>query len=547
VIHSRVAPTALQIAFSTLVTHLVLKRLDSPRACNIEASQKSIQRRKDMARELIPQRELLKELLDLRTQIYTEGQLLYQKWEAGIERSVFRYSAFNLACYLALRRRDLRELQQALVPLGLSSLGRCEAHVLASLDAVIAALVLICRERAKNYPGAPSLKHFVRGWSTIAKNASRLFGKPATNRRVRIMVTLPAEAAHDYGWVRDILQKGADCVRINCAHDSKNEWKAMIRNVRPGTKRSTPIVMDLTGPRARITECHLASPERRVHTGDQILLLRDPDFDPQQVPFQAVCSIPEVFPRLRIGASVMFNDGKIGTRVCAKGDDFVKVKVFRARAKGERFRGGIGLNFPDTVIRANPLRPKDLIDLDFICRNADLVGYSFVQEAEEMDRLIDELRRRSDRKEQNPLGVIAKIETARAVRNLPELIVRGAGRVPFGVMIARGDLAVEIGYLRIAEIQEEMLWICEAAHVPVIWATQVLQNFAKKGVPSRAEITDAAMSERAECVMLNKGPFISETISVLDEMLVRMQAHQRKKMATFRALRSWDHLWAKQK
>jgi pyruvate kinase len=94
-----------------------------------------------------------------------------------------------------------------------------------------------------------------------------------------------------------------------------------------------------------------------------------------------------------------------------------------------------------------------------------------------------------------------------------------------------------------APIQEEILWICEAAHVPVIWATQVLQNLTKKGVPSRAEITDAAMSERADCVMLNKGPFLPETVSILDEVLGRMEAHQWKKMATFRALHSWDHLW----
>jgi pyruvate kinase len=205
---------------------------------------KKYSKEKQMTTQLIPQRKLLKELLDLRTQIYTEGQQLYRRWEAGSERSIFRYSAFNLACYLALRRR---ELQQALVPLGLSSLGRCEAHVLAILDAVIAALVRMCRERVKNYPGAPSLKHFARGWSTIEKNASYLFGKPATSRRVRIMVTLPAEAAQDYGWVRDILQQGADCVRINCAHDGKNEWKAMIRNVHRGARGNAGYLLDPTG------------------------------------------------------------------------------------------------------------------------------------------------------------------------------------------------------------------------------------------------------------------------------------------------------------
>ena len=103
-------------------------------------------------------------------------------------------------------------------------------------------------------------------------------------------------------------------------------------------------------------------------------------------------------------------------------------------------------------------------------------------------------------------------------------------------MIARGDLAVEIGYERMAEIQEEILWLCEAAHVPVTWATQVLEGLVKRGRPSRAEISDAAMAERAECVMLNKGPYLFEAMSVLDNVVGRMQHHQRKKTAQFRAL-----------
>jgi pyruvate kinase len=106
-------------------------------------------------------------------------------------------------------------------------------------------------------------------------------------------------------------------------------------------------------------------------------------------------------------------------------------------------------------------------------------------------------------------------------------------------MIARGDLAVEIGYQRLAEIQEEILWLCEAAHVPVIWATQVLENLVKTGAPSRGEITDAAMAERAECVMLNKGPFVAAAVTALEDVLMRMQAHQLKKTPQLRALHSW--------
>jgi len=107
------------------------------------------------------------------------------------------------------------------------------------------------------------------------------------------------------------------------------------------------------------------------------------------------------------------------------------------------------------------------------------------------------------------------------------------------VMIARGDLAVEIGYQRMAEMQEQILWLCEAAHVPVIWATQVLEQLVKKGRPSRAEMSDAALAERAECVMLNKGTYIRDAVTILDDVLRRMADHQLKKTARLRALRSW--------
>jgi pyruvate kinase len=204
--------------------------------------------------------------------------------------------------------------------------------------------------------------------------------------------------------------------------------------------------------------------------------------------------------------------------------------------KGNKIPHQKGLNFPATDLLLNPLTGKDLQDLDFVAANADIVGYSFVQKPTDIELLQQELQRRMPN---NSPAIVAKIETSQAVRNLPELIVQAAGKQPFGIMIARGDLAIEIGYQRLAEIQEEILWLCEAAHVPVIWATQVLENLVKNGIPSRAEIIDAAMAERAECVMLNKGPFIAEAVTILDDVLTRMQAHQQKKPPQLRALNLW--------
>ena len=166
-----------------------------------------------------------------------------------------------------------------------------------------------------------------------------------------------------------------------------------------------------------------------------------------------------------------------------------------------------------------------------------MVGYSFVETAADIELLQGEMAKR--RPDWDRLGLVAKIETPRAVSNLPALIVQAAGRQPLAVMIARGDLAVEIGFERLAEMQEEILWLCEAAHVPVIWATQVLESLVKTGMPSRGDMTDAAMSARAECVMLNKGPNLAAGIAALDGLLRRMGENQSKKTPQLRALQSW--------
>jgi pyruvate kinase len=134
------------------------------------------------------------------------------------------------------------------------------------------------------------------------------------------------------------------------------------------------------------------------------------------------------------------------------------------------------------------------------------------------------------------MGVVLKLETRRGFDALPAILLSALRQPPVGVMIARGDLAVEVGFERLAEIQEEILWLCEAAHLPAIWATQVLEGLTKGGLPSRAEVTDAAMGERAECVMLNKGPRIVEAVRALESILRRMQSHQAKKTAMLRPL-----------
>jgi pyruvate kinase len=293
------------------------------------------------------------------------------------------------------------------------------------------------------------------------------------------------------------------------------------------------VYADLPGPKVRTLEVHVRH-DARIRVGDRIALvrrLRDAKRDEAAV----TCTIPAILDHLRAGDPVWIDDGTIGCTVEGVTPSRADLCVTQGSDRGNRLRPDKGLNFPNTDIPAPALGPADRAALAALVDVIDVVGYSFVRRPSDIAVLQDELLRlgRPD------LPLALKIETREGVTNLPALLVRAAGRQPTAVMIARGDLAVEIGYRRLAEMQEEILWLCEAASVPVIWATQVLDAFVKTGIPTRAEITDAAMAERAECVMLNKGRHIVEAVKELDELLPLMQAHQTKKTSRMRALRSW--------
>jgi len=505
-------------------------------------SLKELEPEKEKPLELKDAQTLLSNLKQLRQEVYQKGQETFTRWQPLLERQSFRPSALNLGHYLALREHDLRVLQTELMPWGLSSLGHSEARVLPNLDAVIATLSIICGEKVKEVK-YPTLTTFFGGELMLTQNVTELFGGQRSSRRIRIMVTFPTEAAHDYPMVKELLQRGMNCARINCAHDTATEWEAMIENLRRAeveTGFNCKVLMDLGGPKARTGQIISPKSKKRLYFGGIMLLTRT--MQPKRSKayrFQAGCTLPEIFDKVQVGATVWIDDGKLKAQVSQVLPEGIELRITQTRPKGFRLKPDKGLNFPDTVIDLNPLTNKDYSDLNFVATHANIVGYSFVQKVGDLDLLQKALEERLG-EHSHKIAIIAKIETQQAVHNLPELIVAAAGKHPFGVMIARGDLAVEIGYERLAEIQEEILWLCEAAHIPVVWATQVLENLVSTGTPSRAEMTDAAMAERAECVMLNKGPFVNQAITILDDVLSRMQEHQSKKTPQLRALQVWQ-------
>ena len=563
----------------------------------------------------------------------------------------------NLLAYLALRERDLRELQLELAEQGLSSLGRLESNVLTTSQHVLKHLGVSVPPTDLHAPTLGQAR------TLLAQRSRTLLGRPREGRTTRIMVTLDAGSIHQPELLEQLLLTGMDIARINCAHDAAREWEMIIGEIRRAEERLTRrgqglgrrcrILMDLAGPKVRTgplmietrpiklsvpkdpqgRPCRLlegyldseacqterihvpgVSPhyvialhgqtdlenvrvgetlhfedtrertrtlyvlerisltrvrvglertvylqegtvlrneqgavftvgplkpqpvDLRVQAGDVLRLYRDPERlgHPAQgdTPAGISCTLPEVLRFVQPGQRVFIDDGKIAALVQADREEYLELEVTAPRGIPARVRSEKGLNFPDSSIDVPALTPQDRQDLAFVVKHASAVGLSFVHRPPDLYDLRDALRELGH----PDLSIVVKIETREAIHRLAQLLLAGLDLPKFGVMIARGDLAVEVGFENLASVQEDILCLCEAAHVPVIWATQVLETLAKSGLPARAEITDAAMGQRAECVMLNKGEHILDAVKTLAELLSSEERHRIKKRQVFRDL-----------
>src|SRR5271157_479221 len=195
---------------------------------------------------------LVDELTELRVEMLRQEAALEDRM--GEISELHRDSARNLVHYITLRRHDIRDLQEKLTANGLSSLGRAEADVLGAVDAVLRVLRRLVGEPAPAELSKTDEGLSRRGWELLESNTNALLGPAPKHRNVRIMVTMPSEAAQDFGLVRDLLLNGMDVMRVNCAHDGPTEWAAMISNLeraRIETGLECRIHMDLGGPKLR--------------------------------------------------------------------------------------------------------------------------------------------------------------------------------------------------------------------------------------------------------------------------------------------------------
>lgn len=300
-------------------------------------------------------------------------------------------------------------------------------------------------------------------------------------------------ASHTYGYVVTINKTTYISEGTRLLHEqSGNEYQV-------GTLISSPV--DIYVKSGDYLKIHLAkSIEGKAATKNN--------------PAEISTTLPHIFSDVKAGENIYFNDGKIHGIVDHVDINFIIVSIIYPSTP-KKVKENKGINLPDTKIKLPAITAQDIHDLPFIVKHADFLGISFIQQAEDLAYLHQILHQ----SHLENLTIVAKIETRNAIHNFSDILLQGLHFPKFAVMIARGDLAVEVGFEKLPIIQQEMLDMCKAAHVPTILATEVLDRLIKKGIPSRAELADIFIGSSVDCMMLNKGTYVDKAVDFLKETM----------------------------
>lgn len=485
-------------------------------------------------------------------------QELYRIYEAILEgesmatdlansvHPIYHQSAKNLYRYLILRTFDLRKIHDRLSEFGISAIRTSEGYVLKNIVNALKIIQLLQGKETTIDTNQFPLGH-KKAKKLLKNHSNQLFNKNHKRHTTEIMVTMPTEISENDLLIEQLILAGMEIARINLSHDGPEVWEKMVFNLKKvsaSLKKPIKIYMDLSGPKLRTTTIKIKKKDKeqdfiRLKKGEHLILTsrstngKNSEYkDGKQLICKAEIGIQisQIIDDLQIGDPVFFDDGMIEGTVIKKSTEEVELVITRTHKN--KLKGKKGINLPNTQLHLPSLTSEDISNLPFVLQHADILGYSFVRTPQDVKRLYQELEKLGG----SDIGVVLKIENKEAFENLSLLLFEAMKRPNIGVMIARGDLAVELGYERIAEVQQQILWFCEAAHIPTIWATQVLENLAKKGIATRAEVSDASLSAQAECVMLNKGPHIVEAVQLLKNILIRIEKHYSKKKPSMRAL-----------
>ncbi|MDF1804675.1 pyruvate kinase [Thalassovita sp.] len=331
------------------------------------------------------------------------------------------------------------------------------------------------------------------------------------HRNVKIVATL-GPASDSYDMIRKLHEAGADVFRLNMSHGSHDEIRerhAIIRQIEEDLNSPISILADLQGPKLRVGV--FANGSEELVEGKAFRL----DLDPAEGDVTRVClPHPEIFAALEAGANLLVNDGKIQLKVLECGADFANCEV----VTGGTISNRKGVNVPDVILPLAALSDKDRADLEFVCDlGVDWLALSFVQRPED----VHEARALAG----DRAAILSKIEKPSAVTYFDDILA-----VSDGIMVARGDLGVELPISAVPPIQKRLIRKCRAAGKPVIVATQMLESMIESPMPTRAEVSDVATAiyEGTDAIMLSAesaaGQYPIEAVTTMNDVAVEVES-----------------------
>lgn len=309
--------------------------------------------------------------------------------------------------------------------------------------------------------------------------------------KTKIVATV-GPACEDRESLRGLIDAGVDVFRLNCAHGTHAQLSAIVANVRSlADELGRPIALlaDLSGPKIRLGP--LPDAGLRLGEGETYTFVRDAAVG---TPHQLTTSYPGLIDDVELGSRIVLADGAVSMRVVEKHAEAVVCEVEQPGL----IRARQGVNLPNSKLKLPSLTDKDIGDLAWaVAQRVDFIGLSFVRRADD----IRDLRRRIlDLTSSHEPAIVAKIEKPEAVDQLEEIL-----QVTDAVMVARGDLGVEVDIVRVPALQKRIIKACNAHRIPVITATQMLESMQQNELPTRAEATDVANAvlDGSDAVMLS--------------------------------------------
>ena len=339
--------------------------------------------------------------------------------------------------------------------------------------------------------------------------------EPQGQVRTKIVATV-GPASNTDERLRDLMEAGVDVFRLNFSHGTHDDHSRSLDSIRrlaDEAGRNIAVLQDLGGPKLRLGPIPGDAIECRL--GDEFSLVKDRSGDD---PHQLTCTYRDLVDDLKVGDVVLFADGTVAMGVM----DIAPGRARLVVALGGRLRSKQGINLPNAELKLEALTEKDLADLDWTARHdVEYVGLSFVRKAADVVRLRDELTRRDCH-----ARIVAKIEKPQAVDDLDAIIAASDA-----VMVARGDLGVEVDVARVPAIQKRIIAACHQARVPVITATQMLNSMETSNRPTRAEATDVfnAVLDGTDAVMLSGetaiGQYPVEAVETMSRIVREAEAY----------------------